>query len=521
MASTYSDLKFEIITTGEQSGTWGDTTNINIGTAIQEAITGAADVTFSGAGVTLTLTDTNASQTARNLALRLIGTSGGPQTLTVPAIEKQYIIDNECADTITIRNATGPTVAVPASKSTIVFSTGVGVYDVTTYLSSLTLGAALPVTSGGSGVTTSTGSGSVVLSTSPTLVTPALGTPASGVLTNTIGLPISTGVSGLGANVATFLATPSSANLATAVSDETGSGSLVFATSPTLVTPALGTPSSGTLTSCTGLPVSTGISGLGTNVATALAVNVGTAGAPVVNGGVLGTPSSGTLTNCTFPTLNQNTTGTAAGLSATLVATSGGTGQSTYAVGDLLVGGATNTLAKLADVATGNALISGGVDVAPSYGKIGLTTHVSGTLPVANGGTGVTTSTGTGNVVLSTSPTLVTPALGTPSSGTLTNCTGLSGAAITTGTVTNNRTTATALNTPSAIVARDSSGNFAAGFITATLFGTAEGISYAGGWAVTQTGTTLFFSYNGVNKAKLDSSGNLTCVGNVIGGGTV
>jgi hypothetical protein len=122
------------------------------------------------------------------------------------------------------------------------------------------------------------------------------------------------------------------------------------------------------------------------------------------------------------PTLNQNTTGSAATLTtgrtigmtgdvtwtsgsfngsanvtgtatlATVPATKGGTGQTTYAVGDLLVGGATNTLAKLADVATGNALISGGVGVAPSYGKIGLTTHISGTLAIANGGTGATTA---------------------------------------------------------------------------------------------------------------------------------
>lgn len=79
----------------------------------------------------------------------------------------------------------------------------------------------------------------------------------------------------------------------------TGSGSVVLATSPTLVTPLLGTPTSGVLTNCTGLPVSSGISGLGTNVATALAVNVGSAGAFVTFDGALGTPSSGTLTNAT------------------------------------------------------------------------------------------------------------------------------------------------------------------------------------------------------------------------------
>ena len=100
-------------------------------------------------------------------------------------------------------------------------------------------GPLLKVTKGGTGVGTSTGSGNNVLSTSPTLVTPILGTPTSVTLTNATGLPIATGVSGLGTGVATFLATPTSANLISVVSDETGSGSLVFATSPTLTNPTV------------------------------------------------------------------------------------------------------------------------------------------------------------------------------------------------------------------------------------------------------------------------------------------
>jgi len=92
----------------------------------------------------------------------------------------------------------------------------------------------------------------------------------------------------------------------------------------------------------------------------------------------------------TWPTFNQNTSGTSLNVTGVVAATNGGTGQSSYAVGDLVFASTTTALSKLADVATGNALISGGVGIAPAYGKIGLTTHISGTLPIANGGTNAT-----------------------------------------------------------------------------------------------------------------------------------
>jgi hypothetical protein len=141
MASTYSPLKIELIGTGDQSGTWGATTNTNLGTALEEAITGSADVTFSSGNVTLTLTDVNTTQTARNLRLNLTGTTGGARDLILGSgcqIEKLYLVNNGCADAITVKNTTGTGIAVPAGKSMFVFNNGTNVVDATTYLTSLT-----------------------------------------------------------------------------------------------------------------------------------------------------------------------------------------------------------------------------------------------------------------------------------------------------------------------------------------------------------------------------------------------
>lgn len=144
MPSTYSNLKIELMATGENNTTWGDITNVNLGTAIEEAITGSADVTFSSGDVTLTLTNTNAAQTARNLRLRCTGTTGGARNLIVPAIEKVYLVQNDCADTVTVKNATGTGIAVPAGKSIWVFNDGTNVVAATTHLTSLTV--ANPIT---------------------------------------------------------------------------------------------------------------------------------------------------------------------------------------------------------------------------------------------------------------------------------------------------------------------------------------------------------------------------------------
>ena len=154
MASTYSNLKIELIGTGDQTGTWGDTTNDNFSIAFQEAITGSADVAFSSADVTVTLTDTNQAQTARNLRLNLTGTSGGARQLILGSgcqVEKLYLINNGLADVVTVKNTSGTGIAVPAGKTMFVYNDGTNVVEAVN--ASVTPFA---VASGGTGLATLT-----------------------------------------------------------------------------------------------------------------------------------------------------------------------------------------------------------------------------------------------------------------------------------------------------------------------------------------------------------------------------
>ena len=257
--ATYTNLGIKKITTGDESGTWGTSTNTNFD-YFDTAIVGYVAVTLPSAGNsgtpnTINVADFSASD-GRNRVVEFVDAGDLGSTayvqITPNDFEGYYFIQNSLSGgrSILLFQGTydaGRDYEIPSGKDVVVRCTGGGstsyIYNILDDLqinslkASLAESTGLPVSTGisglGTGVATAlavnTGSaGAVVVNGG------VLGTPSSGTLTNATGLPVSTGISGLGTGVATFLATPSSANLAAAVTNETGSGSLVFATSPSL-----------------------------------------------------------------------------------------------------------------------------------------------------------------------------------------------------------------------------------------------------------------------------------------------
>jgi hypothetical protein len=315
MASNYSNLKLELIGTGDQSGTWGNTTNTNLGTAIDQAISGTVNVAFSSSDVSLTLTNTNSSQTGRNLRLVLTGTSGGLRNLTIPATSatsggpftKFYIISNGLADTVTIKNATGPTFAIPSGRVAQVYCTGSGVYPAIDYLSGAILSSAAVILGG---TINGTPIGNISPSTGAFTTISATGAITYG------GVTLSNAVTGTGNMVLsasptiTGSITYGGVTLSSAV---TGTGNMVLSASPTLTgTPIAPTAAPGTNTTqiATTAFVTNVAGSLGTmssQNANAVAITGGTITGTTVNTVTVGSNASGTKTVSTAaPTGGSN-----------------------------------------------------------------------------------------------------------------------------------------------------------------------------------------------------------------------
>jgi hypothetical protein len=365
MASTYSDLKIELIATGEQSGTWGTTTNNNLGNAaLGEAITGSADVAFSSADVTVTLTDTNASQTARNLRLNLTGTTGGARSLILGSgcqIEKLYLVNNTCADAITVKNTSGTGIAVAAGKSMFVYNNGTNVVEaVTQFNGTIALASGvsgvLPIANGGTGTssTTFTDLATNVTGTLPIANggTGSTSTTFVNAATNITGtLPIANGGTGAtslaAATIATlgYTTTATAAGTTTLTASSTATQFFTGATTQTVVLPVASTMTLGQQFT------------IHNNSTGALTVN--SSGSNLV-----ATINANTTANITC-ILTSGTTAASwdadfTGFTTALTVARGGTGASTLTSNNVLLGNGTDAVTFVAPGSNGNILTSNG-----------------------------------------------------------------------------------------------------------------------------------------------------------------
>lgn len=226
MASTFSpDLRIELIGAGEQPGVWGTTTNTNLGTLIEDAIAGYISVSVTSANQAFTANNGAADQ-ARNATIALTTTTGAAFAVYAPPAAKQYIIYNTTAYAATIYNSTvlgnttaaGLGVTVAAGKKLAVFSDGTNFREV----DAASFVGILPIANGGTGSGTGTGTGLPVFQTSPTLITPALGTPSALVGTNITG-------TAAGLSIGGNAATATSATSATTATTATAAATLVTA----------------------------------------------------------------------------------------------------------------------------------------------------------------------------------------------------------------------------------------------------------------------------------------------------
>jgi hypothetical protein len=221
---------------GELDGTWGDVVNYGITDYVDIAVAGTLTLNGDGA-VTLVNTSGDAAgtnigaTTAQYAIIKITGTLTTTKVITAPSSSKTYIVDNAATGGAVTFKASGQTgVSVAVAEKCTVYYNGT---DYVKVASSVTDGVST-ISFGSTGLTPATATAGVVT--------------VDGTLLPTNG---GTGITSLGSGVATWLGTPSSANLAAAVTDETGTGALVFANTPTLVTPILGTPTSGNLANCT------------------------------------------------------------------------------------------------------------------------------------------------------------------------------------------------------------------------------------------------------------------------------